>query len=158
MTAKSTWALDRAENKIATHEGTGAHWVKQTGDVQTQRFRVTVANIIAGFTLLAARSGFQYRMIDCLAIAIGGAAGTVTTVDILGTQSASSVKLFAFAQANLTQSTVLRPAVAGTAVLADGDSFVACDDNTAITIGQTGSDIDTATHVDIVLTYALDEA
>jgi len=156
MSAKSQWSLDKTETKIDTHNGTGGHRVRKKGDVQTQRFRVAIADIIAGYTILAALSGFKYRMIDCLAIAIGGAAGTVTTVDVLGTQS-SSVKLFAFAQAQLTQSTVLRPGVAGCAVLANGASFVACDDNTAITVGQTGSDIDTATHVDLILTYAIDE-
>ena len=156
MSAKSQWSLDKTETKIDTHNGTGGHRVRKKGDVQTQRFRVAIADIIAGYTILAALSGFKYRMIDCLAIAIGGAAATVTTVDVLGTQS-SGVKLFAFAQAQLTQSTVLRPGVAGCAVLANGASFVACDDNTAITVGQTGSDIDTATHVDLILTYAIDE-
>ena len=157
MSAKSQWSLDKTETKIDTHNGTGGHRVRKKGDVQTQRFRVAIADIIAGYTILAALSGFKYRMIDCLAIAIGGAAGTVTTVDVLGTQS-SSVKLFAFAQAQLTQSTVLRPGVAGCAVLANGASFVACDDNTAITVGQTGSDIATATSVDFILQYAIDEA
>jgi len=157
MSAKSQWSLDKTETKIDTHNGTGGHRVRKKGDVQTQRFRVAIADIIAGYTILAALSGFKYRMIDCLAIAIGGAAATVTTVDVLGTQS-SGVKLFAFAQAQLTQSTVLRPGVAGCAVLADGASFEACDDNTAITIGQTGSDIATATSVDFILQYAIDEA
>ena len=156
MSAKSQWSLDKTETKIDTHNGTGGHRVRKKGDVQTQRFRVAIADIIAGYTILAALSGFKYRMIDCLAIAIGASAATVTTVDVLGTQS-SGVKLFAFAQAQLTQSTVLRPGVAGCAVLANGASFVACDDNTAITVGQTGSDIDTATHVDLILTYAIDE-
>ena len=157
MSAKSQWSLDKTETKIDTHNGTGGHRVRKKGDVQTQRFRVAIADIIAGYTILAALSGFKYRMIDCLAIAIGGAAATVTTVDVLGTQSTSK-KLFAFAQAQLTQSTVLRPGVTGCAVLADGASFVACDDNTAITIGQTGSNIVTATHVDFILSYAIDEA
>ena len=156
MSAKSQWSLDKTETKIDTHNGTGGHRVRKKGDVQTQRFRVAIADIIAGYTILAALSGFKYRMIDCLAIAIGASAATVTTVDVLGTQS-SGVKLFAFAQAQLTQSTVLRPGVAGCAVLADGASFVACDDNTAITIGQTGSNLATATHVDFILQYAIDE-
>lgn len=156
MSAKSQWSLDKTETKIDTHNGTGGHRVRKKGDVQTQRFRVTIAQINAGFTLLAALSGFKYRLIDCLAIAVGGAVGAVTTVDILGTQT-SSVKLLAFAQASLTQSTVLRPGVSGTTVLADGASFVACDNNTAITVNKTGSDVTTATHVDLVLQYAIDE-
>lgn len=127
--------------------------------VRNIRAHVTIAEINAGKTLLAAPgAGYKYRMVDCLAIAIGGAAGTVTTVDILGTQSTSSVKLVALAQANLTQSTVLRAGGTGAAVLADGASFAACDENKAITIGKTGDPIDTATHVDVILSYVIEKA
>ncbi len=96
-------------------------------------------------------------MVSCKAIAIGGAAGTVTTVDILGTPATSSVKLVAFAQASLTQSTVLTAGGTGAAVLADGASHQLNDANTAITISQTGSNIDTATNVDIILDYTVEQ-
>ena len=156
MSAKNLWAVDKGGTKLATHDATGSHLVRKKGDIQTQRFRVAIADINAGYTLMAALVGFQYRLIDCLAIAVGGAAAAVTTVDVLGTQT-SSVKLCAFAQAQLTQSTVLRPGVTGCTVLADGASFVACDANTAITVNKSGSDVTTATHVDFVITYAIDE-
>lgn len=122
------------------------------------RFRVLIANIIAGATLVAAIPLYKSRLIGCKAIAIGGAAGAVTTVDILATQGASVVKLVAFAQANLTQSTVLTAGGTGGAVLADGASYVQNDVNTAITIGQTGSNITTATAVDIILDYVVELA
>lgn len=158
MSSKQEWAQDKAGNKVATMQGPTSHLVTKTGDIHTQRFRTTIANVNAGATLLAAKAGFKYRLIDVIGISVGGAAGSVTTVDVLGTQSASGVKLAAFAQAQLTQSTVLRPGVSGCAVLTDGASFIACDVNTAITIGKTGSDVDTATHIDVILTYAVDEA
>lgn len=126
------------------------------GIVRTIRSRFTIAQVNAGATILAALAGYKYRLIDVLAIAIGGNVGTLTTVDVLATQSASGVKLAAFAQASLTRSTVLRPGVSGTTVLADGASFVQNDANTAVTIGKTGGTGDTATHVDVVLTYALE--
>src|SRR3990167_6561750 len=116
MPAKNLWALDKSGTKLASHDTTGGHLVRKTGDAQVQRFRVTISNINAGYTLLAAKAGWKYRAIHCLAIAIGGAVATVTTVDILGTQT-TSVKLFAFAQAQLTQSTVLGPGITGCAVL-----------------------------------------
>lgn len=125
--------------------------------VRNIRAKSTIAEVNAGKTLLPALDGYKYRMVDCLAIAIGGAAGAVTTVDILGTQTTEK-KLVAYAQASLTQSTILRAGEAGAAVLADGASFVACDANKAITIGKTGSDITTATHVDVVLSYVIEEA
>lgn len=122
----------------------------------THRERVTIANVNAGYTILPIITNYKYRIADAVAIAVGGAAGAVTTVDILGTQAAAAVKLFAFAQASLTQSTALRPGVAGTAVLADGASFAECDVNTAITVGKTGASVTTATHIDFIVSYVLE--
>lgn len=122
--------------------------------VRTLRQRVTIAEINAGLTLLAAVVGKSYSFVDCKAIAVGGAVGAVTTVDILGTQS-SGVKLVAYAQAGLTQSAVLKDGGASSAVLVDGASYIANDANTAITIGKTGSDVTTATHVDVILQYTI---
>lgn len=129
-----------------------------TPSAQVLRSRVTTANVNAGATLLPAVAGFKYRIQDAVMIAIGGNAGTATTVDILGTQSSSSVKLLAVAIAALTRSAVVRAGAANATVLADGASFVACDANTAITIAKTGSALDTATHVDVLLTYTLEPA
>lgn len=128
-----------------------------TGVYQTSH-RLTVAEVNTGHTILAAVAGYKYRILDAAAIAIGGAVGKTTTIDLLGTQSAAGVKLVAWAQANLTQSTLLRAGGTGAAILADGASFVACDENTAITVGKTGDNADTATHVDVLVTYALDAA
>lgn len=125
------------------------------GVCQNIRTRFTIAQVNAGATLLPAISGYRYRMIACKAIAVGGAAGAVTTVDILGT-STTSRKLVAYAQASLTQSTVLFDGGSGGAVLADGASYTANDANTAITISKTGSDVTTATHIDIVFSYVIE--
>ena len=118
------------------------------GRVFNIRKRIAVATVNAGTTLLAAVTGCKWRMVNAEAIAIGGAAGAVTTVDILATLSASSRKLVAFAQASLTQSTVLKDGGTGAAVLADGASYTANDVSTAITVGITGSAITTATSID----------
>lgn len=126
------------------------------GVVRQLRSRVTIANVNAGATLLPALANRKYRVCDAALISVGGAAGAVTTVDILGTQSSSSVKLLAGAQANLTQSTLVRAGGTGGTILADGASFVACDTNTAITIGKTGSSVTTATHIDVLLTYVVE--
>ena len=124
--------------------------------VRVKRTRVTLANVNAGSTLLAAIAGKQYRLVNAYAIAYGGAIGAVTTVDILGTQSTSSVKLVAFAQAGLTQSAVLKMGGTSAAVLADGASFVACDANTAVTVNITGSAATTATGIDFILEYTIE--
>lgn len=124
--------------------------------VRMVRKRCTIAEVNAGVSLLALLTGFKVRMVTASAIAIGGTVGTLTTVDILATQGASSVKLVAFAQASLTRSTVLTAGGSGAAVLADGASFVANDVSTAITVGKTGGTGDTATHVDVLFTYVLE--
>lgn len=147
---------------ICTIDGNNGRLVVESsivaGAVCNMRKRFTIGQINAGAELLPAVPGFKYRLVNVKAIAYGGAVGAVTTVDVLGTQAASGVKLATFAQANLTQSTVLQPGATGVTVLADGASFAACDENKAITVGKTGSDATTATGVDIIVDYVLEAA
>lgn len=121
----------------------------------TIRTRQAIATVNAGATLLPALVGFGYRLLDCSMIAIGGAAAAVTTVDILGTLTASR-KLCTFAQASLTQSALLRMGGTGTVILADGASYTRNDINTAITINITGIAITTAVSIDTILTYVIE--
>lgn len=127
------------------------------------RKRVAAADINAGATLLPALEGFRYRIVDAMLIAIGGNAAGATTVDVNGTQGESGVTLLSAPIAGLTQSTIVRPqAPSGDgvngAILADGTSFAACDEGTAITVGKTGSDLTTATHIDVLLSYVIEAA
>jgi len=124
------------------------------GAVVNVRQRFTIAEVNAGATLVPAVTGKSIRMVRCKAIAVGGAAGAVTTVDVLGTLSTGR-KLVAFAQASLTQSTVLTDGGTGAAVLTDGASYTANDVSTAVTIGKTGSNVTTATHIDVIFDYVL---
>lgn len=129
--------------------------LRVSGAVLNVRKRLTIAQVNAGVELVAAVSGKSIRMVDCKAIAIGGAAGAVTTVDVTGT-STTSRKLVAFAQASLTQSTVLTAGGSGATVLADGASYTANDAGTAINVSKTGSSITTATHIDVIFDYVLE--
>jgi predicted RecA/RadA family phage recombinase len=143
----------------STSDTTGAvklNGVSLAGRVFNIRKRLAVSAVNAGATLLAAIAGVAWRLVDAKAISVGGAATSVTTVDVKGTQSASVVKLVAYAQASLTQSTVLRDGAAGAAVMADGASYAACDVNTAITAGITGSAITVATSIDFLVQFALE--
>jgi hypothetical protein len=124
--------------------------------VRSLRQRVATADINTGLTLLPAIPGRRYRLVDCSMIAIGGGAATATSVDLRGTQSASVVNLVANAVAGLTQNTLLRAGATNSAILAAGASFVPCDVNTAITIGRTGSNLATATHVDVIVQYEVE--
>jgi hypothetical protein len=124
--------------------------------VQQQRTRVTLAQLNAGLTLLAAVPGMAYRLISCVLIPVGGAVTGATDVRILGTRAAGAVALIVAAVAGLTQSAVVESGDATSVVLADGASFTPLDANTAITIGKTGGAAATATAVDVVLLYALE--
>jgi hypothetical protein len=129
---------------------------------KTLRTRVTVAQLNAGFTLLPAVPGFIYSLIDLMLLAVGGAATTGTSVNLIGTRAAAAVQLAVAAIAGLTQSTILRLgspfATAGTAsivALADGASFTPLDVNTPITIITVGSAMTVMTNLDVVLEYTI---
>jgi hypothetical protein len=124
--------------------------------VHNVRQRFTIAQVNAGATLVPAIAGKAIRMVSCSAIAVGGAAAAVTTVDVLGTLAASSRKLVAFAQASLTQSAVLKDGGTGAAVLADGASYTANDAGAGVTVNITGSAVTTATNVDFNFSYSIE--
>ena len=149
---------DKSGNEILHLDGTNRKLIAPVGVVLNQRTRVTTAQVNAGYTLLAAMSGYKYRVVDFTLIAIGGNAATATSVDLLATQSASGVTLAAAAVAALTRSTAVNPNTANVTLIADGASFVANDANTAITIGKTGSNLATATNVDVILSYVIEAA
>jgi hypothetical protein len=152
-------AQDTSVQAVMYRQRQSGLWKDQAGGVvvMNQRFRKTVAQINTGATLLPALTGYKYRMIDAAMIAYGGAVGTCTTVDILGTQATASVKLLASAIASLTQSALLRAGASNATILSNGASFDQNDVSTAVTVGKTGGSCDTATGVDIILTYAIEQ-
>ena len=134
----------------------GGHVEDQNGAlVHNKRQRFTIAQVNAGAELLPAIAGKSYRMVACAALAVGGAAAAVTTVDVLGTVTTAR-KLVAFAQASLTQSAVLKDGATGADVLADGASYTANDAGTAITVGKTGADVTTASNIDVSFSYTIE--
>lgn len=123
-----------------------------------KRKRFTLAEVNAGASFLVAPGPtYAFRMITCRVIAIGGNAATGTSVDILGTRAASSVKLVAYATAGLTRSALVRDGNSNTTLLADGTSHTVLDANTAITVNKTGADFATATHFDVIMDYAVEK-
>ena len=142
---------------IEVLRGPNTDLLANSGVINHLRTRVTTAQVNAGLTLLPALAGQKYRLVDLSLIAIGGNAGAATGVLVRGTQSAAVVKLMDAKVAGLTQSTLLRIGTATNGViLADGASFVANDANTAITIIKDGSDLTTATHIDVLLSYTIE--
>jgi len=126
--------------------------------VQTIRTRVTIAQANAGVDILAAKTGYKIRVVDWTMIAIGGNAATATSVRLRATQSASTVSLAVVLIAALTRSTAVKPNSANVTNLADGAAFVANDAATAIRLDVDNNNLATATHVDVILQYALEAA
>jgi hypothetical protein len=147
--AISGTALSATTGKI-----TGSAGVAAAGDsvVYNQRHRVTTAEVNAGHTLVTVPDGVSFRLVGVKVIAYGGAATGLTTLDILD----GSTKLVAFAQASLTQSTVLFDGGTGATVLADGASYIALTAGNDVSIGKTGSNLATATGIDVVVSYTLE--
>lgn len=128
------------------------------GVVKKQRTRVSAAQVNAGFNLLPALPGVKWRLLDAAMIAIGGAAATATSVDLLGTRAAAAVRPLVVAVAALTQSALVRAGAANAVILTDGASFTALDANTAVSVTKQsgGSNLATATHIDVFLEYVAD--
>jgi len=131
-----------------------------TGVALNLRTRATTAEVNAGLALLPALAGYKYRITDLTMIAIGGSAATATSVDIVTTQAASAARPFVVAVAALTQSAVVKPDSANVTVLADGASFIANDENSGVYVAKqaAGSNLATAAHIDVILSYVIEKA
>ena len=121
------------------------------------RKRHTLAEVIAGVTLLPAIPGYQYRLIDVTMISTEANAATATSIDITGTQSGSDALLLVNAVGGLTDSAALRMGHTNSAVLADGASYIACDANTAITLIDKGTTLTGTVNLDTIITYAVEK-
>jgi hypothetical protein len=157
--------------KVAMQQGAAVLQVKAGGSIEMDagstlrvqggavsqwvRRRCTIAEVNAGVTILPAVAGYAYRVVDSYIIAYGGNVGGATGIDLTATLSTAR-KIVAYKTAGMTQSTMLRAGTATNGVLlADGASFTANDANTAITLIKDGSDVTTATGVDIAVEYEL---
>jgi hypothetical protein len=123
------------------------------GVIKCQRTRVTLAQLNAGFTLLPARPGVKWQILDMRMIAVGGAATTADSADIAGTRAGSAVLLFVTLVAALTRSTLVRTMAGNTSILADGASFTPLDVNTPVTVKTTGTAMTVLTNLDVFLHY-----
>lgn len=119
------------------------------------RKRFSVAQVNAGADILPALAAVKYRLLDAAVIAIGGNASAAFNIN--GTATTER-KLVAFASAQATRSALLRAGATGADVLADGASFTANDAGEAVTIKKDSGDIGTASHIDVLLAYAMDPA
>lgn len=120
--------------------------------VQCTRLRMTAAEINAGHTFLSVGAAQKFRLVDFVAIPIGGAAGAVTAIQI----KCGAIVLASLAQAELLQSAILRPGATGVTMLADGASYAQMSVGDDVTVIKDGSDITTMTHLDLIVWYVVE--
>jgi hypothetical protein len=106
-------------------------------------------------TLLPAIPGLKYRMVDAKAIAIGGAV-TRSPRSTSTPRKPRQPKLVAFAQASLTQSTVLTSGGAGAAGPRGRRVVHANDVGTRSRSARPARTITVATNIDVEFTYSLE--
>ena len=128
------------------------------GIVNYVKKRFTAAEVNAGDTILAAKPGYKYRMIDCSMAAEGGNAATATSVEVSATQSTSVVDLISNTVGILTDDALVRMGITNSTLLANGAWADANDANTAITISCTTNNLATATHINVYMTYVVESA
>ena len=108
--------------------------------------RLTVAQVNAGYIAVPAHPGRTYTVVDGWARAYGGAAGSTTSVDVTdGTTVA-----IAFGVTGLTENAVLRAGATNTTATNVGTASAT---GAALSIANTGTAVDTATHIDVFIAY-----
>lgn len=122
------------------------------------RMRATLAQINAGIILLPALKQVRWRLTDWWMVALGGAATTGTSVNIIGTSAGAAVQLAVTAIAALTRSALVRAGASNAVVLADNGSFVQMDANAPITAINVGTAMTVMTGIDIMINYVADPA
>jgi hypothetical protein len=117
---------------------------------------VTTAEVNAGKVLLPAITGYRYRVLDWKMAARGGAAGTATSVDIKDTAD-TPVSVAIALVAALTQNKVVGPGMANVTDGAVGGMGKPLTVSKGVQIKVAGSALDTATSVDVTITYAMEK-
>lgn len=147
------------------HDGFyAASFLIDSPTVMVEAHSVTLAEMNAGHTLLAARAGYKYRLVDAKMISIGGAmeaTSAATGAAIYGTQSDTETALYTVLLAAGTENAVCTINTANTSVATAGAFYAANDANTAITCKAVSAgdyDLITATSFTVVLSYTVEEA
>ena len=116
--------------------------------LRTYYARIAVADVNTGVLAVPRAPGRIYTVVDGWMRAIGGAAGTHTSIDV--TDDTTGTVAMSFEQAGLTQNAVLRAGATNTTctylntALAQGEGIL---------VKNVGTAVDTATHVDVCVHY-----
>lgn len=115
--------------------------------------QLTTAEVNAGKVVIAPMTDRIITVVDAWLRAIGGAAGSNTSVDIVDTTTGTIAA--SFEDAALTQNTVVRAGAANTAATGLG---TALGEDEGLAIANVGTAMDTATALDYCIFYTVTEA
>ena len=121
-------------------------------DLRVAEGQLTKAQVNAGTLVVEAMPKRAYTVVDAWVRAIGGAASANTSVDIV--DSVTGTVVVAFTRAGLAQNTVLRLGTATTGVAANAG--VALGTGEGIKIKNTGTAVDTLTHLDYMILFKVE--
>ncbi len=121
--------------------------------LRTYYGQLTTAEVNAGEIVVPPSPGRVYTVVDVWMRAIGGAAGSNTSVDVTDTVTGSIAA--SFEDAALTQNTVVRAGAANTAATGLNTAFTQGE---GIKVANVGTDMDTATHLDVCIHYTVGSA
>lgn len=153
----------KGSGKILVGDGTDLKSVSVSGDislsaageatltpkiVRTVYGQATVVQINEGLDIISAAAGKTLKITGIALQAIGGAAGTATSVDIADTDG---TVFAAFPVGTLTQNSVV---LLGGATVTNIHSALTADKG--IKIQKAGGDLETCTHVNYIIEYCFD--
>lgn len=120
--------------------------------LRTVEGQATTAQVNAGLIIVPEHPGRTITVVDAWMRAIGGAATTNTSVDIMDTAD-SPDSAVAFARAGLTQNAVLRAGASNTTAT---DLGKALGTGEGLQIKTVGTAMTVATHIDYQVMYVID--
>lgn len=121
--------------------------------LRTYYGQLTKAQVNAGVIVVPRAPGRVYYVVDAWMRAIGGACTANTSIDI--TDDTTGTIACLFAQAGLTQNTVLRAGAANTTAT---NLNAALTQGEGIKVANVGTAADTLTHLDVCIHYVVASA
>jgi len=116
--------------------------------LRTYYAQIAVADVNTGVLAVPRAPGRIYTVVDGWMRAIGGAAGSLTSIDV--TDDTTGTVALSFEAAGLAENAVLRAGATNTTVTNAGTALTQGE---GILVKNVGTAVDTATHVDVCIHY-----
>ena len=150
-------AMGYLNAEVLQSEYGGTFITDGTSVVRNVSGSVAVAALAAGAAVVTVATGKKFRLVSAGLMAIGGAAATSTTIDLC----AGADKLVAWTTTDLDENEywpAATPGTAGAGCAFIATSFTAQADGVDITLDETGTATDGATHILYNVSYVLEDA